>query len=79
MLIDNAPYSYMLQPNNGIPILNYLKGRDDDQLIKLEPYLMGLLDVEDVRTVNHETFRMQDFHRYEHYERLVGDLYGRWM
>ena len=53
VLIDNAPYSYMLQPNNGIPILNYLKGRDDDQLVKLEPYLMSLLDVEDVRTVNY--------------------------
>ena len=53
VLIDNAPYSYMLQPNNGVPILNYLKGRDDDQLVKLEPYLMSLLDVEDVRTVNY--------------------------
>ena len=52
VLIDNAPYSYMLQPSNGIPILSYLKGRDDDQLVKLESYLMSLLDVEDVRTVN---------------------------
>jgi hypothetical protein len=35
----------MMQLANGIPILNYLKGRDDDQLIKLEEYLMGLRDV----------------------------------
>ena len=35
VLVDNAPYSYIMQLSNGIPILNYLKGRDDDQLIKL--------------------------------------------
>lgn len=35
VLVDNAPYSYMMQLSNGIPILNYLKGKDDDQLIKL--------------------------------------------
>ena len=58
VLVDNAPYSYMMQLSNGIPILNYLKGKDDDQLIKLEPYLMSLLDVEDVRAVNSSTFRI---------------------
>jgi CTD small phosphatase-like protein 2 len=35
VLVDNAPYSYMMQLSNGIPILNYLKGKEDDQLIKL--------------------------------------------
>ena len=35
VLVDNAPYSYMMQLSNGIPILNYLKGKDDDQLIRL--------------------------------------------
>jgi CTD small phosphatase-like protein 2 len=35
VLVDNAPHSYMQQLSNGIPILNYLKGKDDDQLIRL--------------------------------------------
>ena len=35
VLVDNAPYSYMLQLSNGIPILNYIKGKDDDQLVRL--------------------------------------------
>ena len=35
VLIDNSPHSYMMQLSNGIPILNYIKGKDDDQLPKL--------------------------------------------
>jgi TFIIF-interacting CTD phosphatase-like protein len=42
----------MLQLSNGIPILNYFKGKDDNQLYYLEKYLMGLLQVEDVRPIN---------------------------
>jgi CTD small phosphatase-like protein 2 len=45
VLVDNAPHSYMLQLGNGIPILSYIKGKDDDQLVHLESYLMSLLDV----------------------------------
>lgn len=48
----------MLQLSNGIPILNYFKGKDDNQLFYLEKYLMGLLEVKDVRTVNEEYFRL---------------------
>lgn len=59
--MDNAPYSYMMQLANGVPILNYLRGKDDDQLVKLEEYLMGLVGVEDVRVVNSETFRLKDY------------------
>lgn len=79
VLVDNAPYSYMMQLSNGIPILNYMKGKDDDQLVRLEPYLMGLLEVEDVRVVNNLTFKMTDYHRFENYDRLIQELYGRWM
>lgn len=35
VLVDNAPHSYMQQLSNGIPILSYLKGKDDDQLVRL--------------------------------------------
>jgi CTD small phosphatase-like protein 2 len=45
VLVDNAPYSYLMQMSNGIPILNYIKGKDDDQLVRLEDYLMSLINV----------------------------------
>ena len=38
---------------------------------------MSLLNAEDVRAVNTETFRLHDYHRYEHYDRLISDLYGK--
>ena len=58
LLVDNAPYSYMMQLANGIPIIPYYRGKDDDQLIALEEYLMGLKDVEDVRKPNSEYFKL---------------------
>lgn len=67
VLVDNAPYSYMMQLSNGIPILSYMKGKDDDQLIKLESYLMSLLEVSDVRAINSMTFKLADYNRYESY------------
>jgi CTD small phosphatase-like protein 2 len=79
VLVDNAPYSYMMQLSNGIPILNYLRGRDDDQLQRLEEYLMQLMAVEDVRVVNSETFKLKEYLHFESYEKLVYSLYGKWL
>lgn len=52
LLVDNAPYSYLMQLENGIPIIPYYRGKDDDELIGLEEYLMNFKDVEDVRPIN---------------------------
>lgn len=38
VLVDNAPYSYIFQLENGIPILPFYKG-EDYQLPRLEKYL----------------------------------------
>ena len=35
VLVDNAPYSYIMQLGNAIPIIPYYKGKDDTQLISL--------------------------------------------
>jgi len=32
VLIDNAAYSYLHQPDNGIPIIPYYRGSDDYEL-----------------------------------------------
>lgn len=79
VLVDNAPHSYMMQLANGIPILNYIKGKDDNQLYKLEEYIMKLIDVPDVRTINHETFRLADYLKYETHDKLISALYSKWL
>lgn len=42
-------HSFGLQIDNGIPILEYLKGKEDKELIGLETILTEMADVEDVR------------------------------
>lgn len=67
----------MLQLTNGIPILNYFKGKDDNQLFYLEKYLMGLVDVKDVRQVNEEYFRLGDYMKYDSHDKLITALYAK--
>ena len=79
VLVDNAPYSYMMQLDNGIPILNYLKGKFDDQLLHLEPYLMSLLEVDDVRVKNRDYFKLSEYTRFSSHEKLVKALYQKYV
>lgn len=39
VLVDNAVYSFGFQLDNGIPIINYIQGKDDKQLLYLKEYL----------------------------------------
>ena len=49
ILVDNLVHSFGLQIENGIPILQYLKGREDKELVGLETMLTEMAEVEDVR------------------------------
>ena len=69
----------MLQMNNGVPILPYYKGKEDRQLYALEEYLMKLKNVDDVRKVNAETFQLEDYLRYESREKIVANLYSKFL
>ena len=75
--MDNAPHSYMLQLANGVPILNYFKGKDDNQLYYLEKYLMGLVEVGDVRVVNAEYFRLHEYMKFDSHDKLISALYTK--
>ncbi|CAD8110098.1 unnamed protein product [Paramecium sonneborni] len=46
VLIDNAAYSFCLQPLNGIPIINYYDNKMDQELLYLQNYLMALKSLE---------------------------------
>ena len=49
ILVDNLIHSFGLQIENGIPILEFIKGKEDKELIGLEAMLMEMVEVEDVR------------------------------
>ncbi len=67
----------MLQLANGVPILNYFKGKEDNQLYYLEKYLMGLVDVEDVRVHNAEYFRLHEYVKFDSHDKLINGLYAK--
>ena len=49
IIVDNAPVSYMFQPENAIPILSWYNSKVDRELIKLVPLLDKLSQCGDVR------------------------------
>ena len=75
VLVDNAPYSYLFQKDNGVPIIPYYSGEEDYELKALSQYLKSLLEVEDVRSANRKVFGLSEYNRFETYEELVKELY----
>lgn len=49
IIVDNTPASYMLQPENGIPIASWFDNLLDVELFQLTPVLELLSNVQDVR------------------------------
>ncbi|CAA7398194.1 unnamed protein product [Spirodela intermedia] len=63
VLVDNNPFSFVLQPLNGIPCIPFSAGQPhDEQLIGVILPLLKLLSLQkDVRPVLHETFHMPEW------------------
>ena len=59
IIVDNLIHSFGLQLDNGIPILEYLKGKDDIELIGLEKMLVTLSTVDDVRDHLRQTLQLR--------------------
>jgi len=51
IIVDNSPMSYLLQPENAIPISSWFDAPSDQQLVLLLPWLMRLAAQEDVLPV----------------------------
>ena len=50
LLLDNSIYCFWYQIHNGIPIISYNKENHKDQeILKVEQYLLNLINEEDVR------------------------------
>lgn len=57
IIIDNSPSSYMLQPDNAIPIKTWTGDQSDKALMELVPVLEELSKVSDVREHIHKLYR----------------------
>lgn len=66
VLIDNAVYSFILNLNNGIPIIPYYHNKKDTELLKLRDFLIGLKGVEDVRPIVGKYFEWDTFVKHTH-------------
>lgn len=60
VLVDNSPHAFGYQVSNGIPIESWFDDDEDDELLKLLPFLESLLHVKDVRPIVSKQFRIQD-------------------
>ncbi|PHU18198.1 hypothetical protein BC332_13893 [Capsicum chinense] len=63
VIVDNNPFSFLLQPLNGIPCIPFSPGQPhDDQLLEvILPLLKHLSEQKDVRPVLRERFQMPEW------------------
>lgn len=76
ILLDNSIYCFWYQISNGIPIVSYNKERrSDTELLKVQKYLVKLIDESDVRKKNREYFKLQKYEEHVDARTLVEELY----
>lgn len=61
VIVDNAAYSYAMQVENGVPIVPYFGGKQDNELADLAAYLIDLSSSPDVRPVIQRDFHIDLF------------------
>lgn len=58
VIVDNSVLSFVLQLENGVPIIPFTKDREDKELLRLKKYLLNLVS-NDIRRTNYNTFKFQ--------------------
>lgn len=66
VIVDNNPFSFLLQPSNGIPCVPFSAGQpNDEQLLGvILPLLKQLSSQKDVRPLLEERFRMSEWFKH---------------
>ena len=60
LIVDNAPYSFASQIDNGYPISPFYDNPDDSELTNLATYMQTLESADDIRTENRARFRLRE-------------------
>lgn len=65
IIVDNSPYAFASQLDNGYPIIPFYDCQEDEEMKNLTEYLLKIQSVEDVRVENRKKFKLKeltDFH-----------------
>lgn len=65
VIVDNAPYAFAPQLENGYPIIPFYDNQGDDEIIALTTYLKNIQNVEDVREENRKKFKLTELSQFE--------------
>jgi CTD small phosphatase-like protein 2 len=59
IIVDNAPYAFAYQLDNGYPIIPFVDNKNEEELKTLATYLELIVDSDDIREMNKEKFKLQ--------------------
>lgn len=59
IIVDNSPYSFSHQLENGYPIVPFYDSKADGEMKKLESYLLKIKDLPDFREANRKKFDLK--------------------
>ena len=59
VIVDNNVHAFALQLDNGVPILEWKKDRNDMELKYILYYLLKLAESDDVRTFNNKVLKLK--------------------
>ena len=60
IIVDNAPYSFASQIDNGYPIIPFYDNKQDEEMEGLWNYLKEIANAPDVRVPNKAKFRLRE-------------------
>lgn len=60
IIVDNAPYAFASQVENGYPIIPFYDSKEDEEMTSLTKYLLELTTVEDIRIENRKKFKLAE-------------------